>query len=72
MARHVAGRSDLAVDVRTRRKDLALTQVEVAELAGVSDRFVMELEQGKPTVRLDKLTAVLEAMGLTLRAEVRH
>lgn len=72
MARHVARRSDLAVDVRTRRKDLALTQVEVAELAGVSDRFVMELEQGKPTVRLDKLTAVLEAMGLTLRAEVRH
>ncbi|HYO20339.1 MAG TPA: type II toxin-antitoxin system Y4mF family antitoxin, partial [Dermatophilaceae bacterium] len=55
-----------------RRKDLGLTQVEVAELAGVSDRFVMELEKGKPTVRLDKLTAVLEAMGLTLRAEVRQ
>jgi hypothetical protein len=31
----------------------------------------MELEQGKHTVRLDKLTAVLDAMGLTLRAEVR-
>ena len=43
MARHVAGRSYLAVDVRTLRKDLGLTQVEVAELAGVSDRFVMEL-----------------------------
>jgi HTH-type transcriptional regulator / antitoxin HipB len=72
MAQHIAGRSDLAVDVRARRKDLGLTQAEVAELAGVSERFVMELEQGKPTVRLDKLTAVLGAMGLTLRAEVRR
>jgi HTH-type transcriptional regulator / antitoxin HipB len=71
MATHTAGRSDLGVDVRARRKDLGLTQVEVAELAGVSARFVMELEQGKPTVRLDKLTAVLDAMGLALRAEVR-
>jgi len=72
MAQHPAGRSDLAVAVRARRKDLGLTQVEVAELADVSARFVMELEQGKPTVRLDKLTAVLDAMGLSLRAEVRN
>jgi y4mF family transcriptional regulator len=72
MAQYTARRSDLAIDVRARRKDLGLTQVEVAELAGVSDRFVMELEQGKPTVRLDKLTAVLNAMGLTLRAEMRR
>jgi len=72
MARHPAGRSQLAIDVLARRKELGLTQVEVAELAGVSDRFVMEFERGKPTVRLDKLTAVLEAMGLTLRAEVRQ
>jgi HTH-type transcriptional regulator/antitoxin HipB len=72
MAQYAAGRSDLAVDMRARRKDLGLTQVEVAELADVSARFVTELEQGKPTVRLDKLTALLDAMGLTLRAEVRH
>lgn len=71
MTEHAARGSDLAVDVRARRKDLGLTQVEVAELADVSARFVMELEQGKPTVRLDKLTAVLDAMGLTLRTEVR-
>ena len=72
MARYPAGRSDLAVDVRARRKDLALTQVEVAELADVSERFVMELEQDKPTVRLDKLSAVLDAIGMTLRAQVRQ
>ena len=72
MAQYAPGRSQLAIDVRARRKDLGLTQIELAELAGVSERFVMELEQGKPTVRLDKLTAVLGAMGLTLRAEVRR
>jgi HTH-type transcriptional regulator / antitoxin HipB len=72
MVKHATGRSNLALDVRARRKDLGLTQVEVADLADVSARFVMELEQGKPTVRLDKLTAVLDAMGLTLRAEVRN
>jgi hypothetical protein len=43
--------------------------VEVAELAGVSDRFVTEVRRGKPTVRLDKLTALLDAMGpATLQA----
>lgn len=72
MVQRAAGRSNLAVDVRARRKDLGLTQMEVAELADVSARFVMELEQGKPTVRLDKLTAVLDAVGLTLRVEVRN
>jgi len=71
MAHHPARSNHLAVVVRARRKVLGLTQVEVAELADVSARFVMELEQGKPTVRLDKLTAVLDAMGLILRAEVR-
>jgi HTH-type transcriptional regulator / antitoxin HipB len=46
--------------------------VEVAELAGVSQRFVTELEQGQPAVRLDKLIAVLDAMGLTLRTQARQ
>jgi len=61
----------MAVIVRARRTSLGLTQVEVAELADVSARFVMEMEQGKPTIRLDKLTAVLEAIGMSLRVEVR-
>lgn len=65
------GRSEMAVIVRARRTSLGLTQVEVAELADVSARFVMEMEQGKPTIRLDKLTAVLEAIGMSLRVEVR-
>ncbi len=45
--------------------------MELPELADVSERFVRSLEQNKATVRLDKLTAVLDALGLELRAEPR-
>lgn len=58
--------------VRARRKDLGLLQIDVADLAGVSERFVRELEQGKPTVRLDKCVAVFDVLGLELRLEPRQ
>jgi HTH-type transcriptional regulator / antitoxin HipB len=52
--------------VRGRRAELNLTQVEVADLAGCSQRFVHTVEQGKPTLRLDKLLDLLEVLGLGL------
>lgn len=61
----------LAERVRARRKGLDLTQVELAELAGCSPRFLRALEKGKGTVRLDKVLAVLEAVGLELRIGMR-
>ncbi|WOP19511.1 type II toxin-antitoxin system Y4mF family antitoxin [Raineyella sp. LH-20] len=61
-----------ADDVRQRRKDLSLTQVEAADLAGVSERFVRLVEAGKVSVRLDKLEALLEVLGLELRASLRR
>lgn len=61
----------LADDVRQRRKELGLTQVDTAELAGVSERFVRLVESGKQSVRLDKLEALLGALGLELRAALR-
>ncbi len=57
--------------VRARRRELRLGQEELAELAGVSERFVREVERDKPTVRLDKVTALLDALGLELRPHVR-
>lgn len=41
--------------MRARRRSLGLGQMELAELADVSERFVRSLEQNKATVRLDKL-----------------
>jgi HTH-type transcriptional regulator/antitoxin HipB len=56
----------LAGEVRARRAQLQLRQEEVADLAGVSERFVYALESGKRTVQLDKVIAVLSALGLHL------
>ena len=56
----------LAEAVRARRRELGLRQDEVADLAGVSTRFVHSLEAGKPSVQLDRVTAVLDVLGLEL------
>jgi HTH-type transcriptional regulator / antitoxin HipB len=53
-------------EIRQRRLELGLRQDELAALAGVSTRFVHTLEQGKPTLRLDKVLAVLGQLGLDL------
>ena len=53
--------------LRSRRRGLGLTQAELAALAGVGLAFMYELEQGKPTVRLDKLLDVARVLGLELR-----
>jgi len=64
MTRNTSG---LAEAVRDRRVALNLRQTDLAELAGCSTRFVHTLEQGKETVRLDKLLDVLEVLGLGLQ-----
>lgn len=58
--------ASIAARVRDRRRALGLTQQDLADLAGVSERFVRFVEQGKPSVRLDALSAVLGALGLSL------
>lgn len=57
--------------IRERRKALGLRQSELADLAGVSERFVRAAEQDKSSVQLDSLSAVLDALGLELRIAVR-
>jgi HTH-type transcriptional regulator/antitoxin HipB len=64
--------SRLADAVRQRREELGLRQVELAELAGCSTRFVHTLEAGKSTLRLDKLVDVLRVLGLRLRLGPDH
>ena len=49
--------------VRAARHQLGLTQPQLALAAGVGIRFVVELEAGKPTVRLEKVLCVLHALG---------
>lgn len=53
----------IASFVKDRRKMFNLTQIDLAEKSGVGLRFVRELEQGKPTLRLDKVNQVLALFG---------
>lgn len=49
--------------VKEKRNNAKLTQPELAEKAGVGLRFIRDLEQGKPTLRLDKVNQVLQLFG---------
>jgi len=52
--------------VKTKRKKLKLTQPQLAEKAGVGLRFVRDLEQGKKSLRTDKINQVLWLFGYEL------
>jgi y4mF family transcriptional regulator len=49
--------------VKEKRNAVRLTQPELAEKAGVGLRFIRDLEQGKETLRLDKVNQVLRMFG---------
>ncbi|MCU0923722.1 MAG: helix-turn-helix transcriptional regulator [Burkholderiaceae bacterium] len=48
---------------RSARKQLGLTQPQLALAAGVGVRFIVDLEAGKPTLRLENILRVLHALG---------
>ena len=54
--------------VKDKRNSARITQPELAEKAGVGLRFVRDLEQGKETVRLDKVNQVLQLFGYQVGA----
>jgi len=56
----------LAQWVKAKRKLVKLTQPELAAKAGVGLRFLRELEQGKQSLRLDKVNQVLQLFGYEL------
>ena len=53
----------LSAFVKEKRNAVRLTQPELAEKAGVGLRFLRELEQGKETLRIDKVNQVLRLFG---------
>ncbi|PQA83004.1 transcriptional regulator [Limnohabitans sp. TS-CS-82] len=59
----------LGETLRAARKGLGLTQPKLALAAGVGVRFIVDLEAGKPTVRLDAVMRVIEALGGVIRIE---
>jgi HTH-type transcriptional regulator / antitoxin HipB len=57
--------------IRRRRRELGLTQTDVADVADTNLRFVSELERGKPTARLENVMRVLATLGIELEARIR-
>ena len=63
--------------IKERRRSLGLTQYDLADRAGVGLRFIRELEQGKTSLRLDKVNQVLALFGhrmepVAFRMETDH
>jgi len=54
---------EISAFIKEKRRLAGLTQPELAEKAGVGLRFVRELEQGKTTLRLDKVNQILFLFG---------
>ena len=66
MKTELTNASQLAEIVRRERKRQKVSQIRLSQLADVGTRFVRDLEDGKETVRLDKVLAVLETLGIAV------
>lgn len=65
---YIMTKSQLSQTVKVLRKEYGLTQEELAMKSGVGLNFVRNLEQGKPTLRMDKVNQVLDLFNYTLTA----
>lgn len=59
----IATPQDLGHAVRAARKQLGLTQAQLSLAAGVGLRFIVDLEAGKPTLRLEHVLRVVDSLG---------
>jgi HTH-type transcriptional regulator/antitoxin HipB len=55
---------ELGVVIREQRKRLALKQLDLAGLGNTGNRFIVDLENGKPTVQLQKVLDLMDLLGL--------
>ena len=64
---NVSNAQDLGNALRVARKRMGLTQPELSLAAGVGVRFIVDLEGGKSTVRLEQVLRVIDALGGSLK-----
>lgn len=60
---------DIGLLVRKKRKELKLTQIQLAQLSNVGTRFLSDLENGKPTCEVEKTLKVLSNLGIKLTVQ---
>lgn len=59
----------LGLAIQTNRKAAGLSRVQLADLAGVGKTAVFDVEHGKPTVRLNTLLVLMDALNMSLKIE---
>ena len=62
---------DIGLLIKEKRKRINMTQKEAASIAGVGVRFLSELENGKPTLEIDKVLNVARLFGMDIEANNR-
>lgn len=60
--------SQLAQLIKEKRKKAGMTQAELSRKSGLGLRLVREIEQGKQTMRMDKVNQLLDLFGMELAA----
>lgn len=56
--------------IRNARKKLKLTQASLAAASGIGERFVRELEKGKPSCQLEKALVIAQMLGIKIEAKL--
>ncbi|SNB45466.1 helix-turn-helix domain-containing protein [Geobacter sp. DSM 9736] len=67
----IASAEDIGRIIKQKRKNDRLTLEEAAAVCGVSYAFMSALENGKETVRLNKVLQVIKCLGIELEAKPR-
>jgi y4mF family transcriptional regulator len=65
----IATTQQLGAAIRARRKELSVTQKDLAMTCGTGLRFIVDLEKGKPTCHIGKALEVVRALGLSVDLE---
>jgi len=66
---HIKSAADLGALIRKERKNQHMTQPELAGATGTGIRFIVDLENGKPTCELEKALMVALMLGIKLTAK---
>ena len=63
--------SNLAKVIKERRKKVGMTQQDLSIKSGLGLRLIREIEQGKQSMRMDKVNQLLDLFGMELVAEFK-
>ena len=66
----ITNTEDMGKLIRATRRKAKLTQAELAAASGIGERFIRELEKGKPSCQLEKALLVMQMLGIKLDAQL--